>query len=140
MATWANIATTKQVEIIVEKYFHDTSSFNASAGIRSLSPLDKMYDTKVSGNPSSWLDSTWVNVNYLVFIGLVNYDYNDEAKELTEKTILFLGHDFERFGVLHEYYLPGNGEPVLNKGFQNWNFLVLNMVAWLDKKSVATEF
>lgn len=37
-------------------------------------------------------------------------------------------------------YLPDNGEPVLNKGFQNWNFLVLNMAAWLDDKEVVEEF
>lgn len=46
----------------------------------------------------------------------------------------------ERFGALHEYYLPDNDEPVLNKGFQNWNFLVLNMAAWLDGQPVIAEF
>ena len=51
-----------------------------------------------------------------------------------------LGRDYERFGALHEYYLPDNGEPVLNKGFQNWNLLVLNMAAWLDGKPFVTEF
>ena len=56
------------------------------------------------------------------------------------KTILLLGRDYERFGALHEYYLPDNGEPVLNKGFQNWNLLVLNMAAWLDGKPFVTEF
>jgi putative isomerase len=30
----------------------------------------------------------------------------DEARELAEKTILLPGRDFERFGALHEYYLP----------------------------------
>lgn len=140
MALWANIATREQAEIIVEKHFHDTTSFNAPAGIRTLSPLEKMYDTRASGNPSSWLGPIWINVNYLVFRGLVDYGYTDEAKELAEKTILLLGRDLERFGALHEYYLPENGEPVLNKGFQNWNFLVLNMAAWLDKKDVITEF
>ena len=35
---------------------------------------------------------------------------------------------------------PENGEPVLNKGFQNWNLLVLNMMAWLDGKPVVSEF
>ncbi|MGD0342572.1 MAG: trehalase family glycosidase [Bacteroidales bacterium] len=140
IAMWANIATKEQAEIIVRKQFHDTTSFNAPAGIRSLSPLEKMYDTRASGNPSSWQGPIWINVNYLVFRGLVNYGYIDEAKELAEKTILLLGRDFERFGALHEYYLPDNGEPVLNKGFQNWNFLVLNMAAWLDNKSVVTEF
>ncbi|MBN2613540.1 MAG: glycoside hydrolase family 37 [Bacteroidales bacterium] len=140
MAMWANIATPEQAKTMVEKHFHDTTSFNAPAGIRTLSPLEKMYDPRASGNPSSWLGPVWINVNYLVFRGLINYGYLDEAKELAEKTILLLGRDFERFGALHEYYLPDNGEPVLNKGFQNWNFLVLNMAAWLDKKPVVTEF
>ena len=66
--------------------------------------------------------------------------YTEEARELAEKTILLLGRDYERFGALHEYYLPDNGEPVLNKGFQNWNLLVLNMAAWLDGKEVISEF
>jgi putative isomerase len=140
MAMWANIATPQQAKMMVEKHFHDTTSFNAPAGIRTLSPLEKMYDTRASGNPSSWLGPIWINVNYLVFRGLINYGYYNEAKELAEKTILLLGRDFERFGALHEYYLPDNGEPVLNKGFQNWNFLVLNMAAWLDNKTVVTEF
>jgi len=35
---------------------------------------------------------------------------------------------------------PNNSEPVLNKGFQNWNLLVLNMAAWLDGKPAVTEF
>jgi putative isomerase len=140
MSMWSNIATEQQAKVMVEKHFYDTSSFNAPAGIRTLSPLEKMYDTRASGNPSSWLGPIWINVNYLVFRGLLNYGYIDEAQELAEKTILLLGKDFERFGALHEYYLPENGEPVLNKGFQNWNFLVLNMAAWLDNKTTIVEF
>ena len=50
------------------------------------------------------------------------------------------GSDYERFGALHEYYMPDNGEPILNKGFQNWNLLVLNMAAWLDGKETVNEF
>ena len=76
----------------------------------------------------------------LVFKGLLHYGYTEEARELAEKTILLLGRDYERFGALHEYYLPDNGEPVLNKGFQNWNLLVLNMAAWLDGKETVSEF
>ncbi len=140
MALWAGIATPEQAAEIVERQFRDTRSFNAAAGIRTLSPLEKMYDTRASGNPSSWQGPIWINVNYLVFRGLVRYGFTEEARELAEKTILLLGRDYERFGALHEYYLPDNGEPVLNKGFQNWNLLVLNMAAWLDGKPFVTEF
>ena len=140
MAMWSGIATEEQAKEMVEKHFHDTRSFNSPSGIRTLSPLEKMYNVRASGNPSSWQGPIWINVNYLVFKGLLNYGFLEEAKELAEKTILLLGNDYERFGALHEYYLPDNGEPVLNKGFQNWNLLVLNMAAWLDGKPMISEF
>ena len=140
MAMWASVATAEQAADIVRLHFNDTTSFNAPAGIRTLSPLEKMYNTKASGNPSSWQGPVWINVNYLVFRGLLNYGYTDEARQLAEKTVILLGRDFERFGALHEYYLPENGEPVLNRGFQNWNFLVINMIAWLEGRRYITEF
>lgn len=140
MAMWSGIATQEQAREMVEKHFHDKRSFNSPSGIRTLSPMEKMYNVRASGNPSSWQGPIWINVNYLVFRGLVNYGFTEEAKELAEKTILLLGRDYERFGALHEYYLPDNGEPVLNKGFQNWNLLVLNMAAWLDGKPMISEF
>lgn len=140
MSMWAGIATPSQAADIVRLHYRDTTSFNPPAGIRSLSPLEKMYNLRASGNPSSWQGPIWINVNYLVFRGLLNYGYTAEARELAEKTVILLGRDFERFGALHEYYLPENGEPVLNKGFQNWNFLVLNMIAWLEGRPTISEF
>ena len=140
MAMWAGIATAGEAKEMVLRHYKDTLSFNAPAGIRTLSQQEKMYNVKASGNPSSWQGPVWINVNYLVFRGLVRYGFVAEARELAEKTILLLGRDYERFGALHEYYLPDNGEPVLNKGFQNWNLLVLNMAAWLEGKPVVEEF
>ncbi len=140
MAMWSGIATPEQAKEIVERHYSDTLSFNCAAGIRTLSPQEKMYNTQASGNPSSWQGPVWINVNYLVFRGLLNYGYTKEARELAEKTILLLGRDFERFGALHENYMPDNGEPILNRGFQNWNFLVINMIAWLEGRQMITEF
>ena len=37
----AEIATPEQAKEIVRIHFHDTCSFNAPAGIRTLSPLEK---------------------------------------------------------------------------------------------------
>ena len=59
---------------------------------------------------------------------------------LTLKIIRLFGRDFERFEALHEYYQPENGEPILNRGFQNWNYLVLNTVAWLENTPTVEEF
>ena len=140
LAMWSGVATPEQAKLIVEKNFRDTNTFNAPFGVRTLSAMEKMYDVRATGNPSNWLGPIWINANYLTFRGLVKYGYNDDARALVEKTIRLLGHDFEKNGALHEYYLPESGEPALNKGFQNWNYLVLNMIAWYEGKPCVEEF
>lgn len=136
---WAEIATPEQAKRMVER-FKDERTFNAAYGVRTLSKLEKMYNVRASGNPSLWTGPIWGVSNYLVFRGLVKYGFKDEARELAEKTIKLFGRDFERSGALHEYYLPDSGEPVLNRGFQNWNYLVLNMAVWREGGAAVAEF
>ena len=65
----------------------------------------------------------------------------DSLKLKKDSTLVrYFLNDFERFGTLHEYYQPENGEPILNAGFQNWNYLVLNLTAWMENKKVIEEF
>jgi len=136
---WAEIATPEQAKRMVERY-RDTRTFNAPYGVRTLSKLEKMYNVRASGNPSLWTGPIWGVSNYLVFRGLVKYGFKDDARDLADKTIRLFGRDFERFGALHEYYLPDSGEPVLNRGFQNWNYLVLNMAVWREGREPVAEF
>lgn len=140
MALWAGIATPEQARRIVDENLLDERTFNAPYGVRTLSKLEKMYNVKASGNPSSWLGPIWGVSNYMTWRGLVNYGMTKEAKDLAAKTVVLFGRDYELNGALHEYYLPENGEPVLNKGFQNWNYLVINMLAWLEGREVVSEF
>ena len=136
---WAGVATAEQAERMRQRA-RDPRTFAAAYGIRSLSQLEKMYDLRASNNPSNWLGPVWGMSNYLVFRGLVKYGFDDDARELAEKTVRLFGRDLEASGALHEYYHPDNGEPIMTKGFQNWNFLVLNMIAWLNQRVPATEF
>jgi putative isomerase len=140
LAMWSGVATPEQAKQMVEKNLQDTNTFDAPYGIRSLSKMEKMYDLRATSNPSNWLGPIWVNANYFVFRGLVKYGYKNQARELAEKTIKLIGSDYEKNGVLHEFYLPDNGEPVMNPGFQDWNLLVLNMIAWYDGKPCIEEF
>jgi putative isomerase len=140
LALWAGIATAEQAERVVKEHYRNQKTFNAPAGVRTLSKMEKMYNVRASGAPSSWLGPIWGVSNYLTFRGLVRYGFNDDARELAEKTIRLFGRDIERFGAMHEYYQPENGEPILNRGFQNWNCLVLNMIAWLEGKEAVVEF
>ncbi|APA01018.1 MGH1-like glycoside hydrolase domain-containing protein [Flavobacterium commune] len=140
LALWSGIATPEQADRIVKEHYLNTKTFNAPAGVRTLSKMEKMYSLRSSANPSNWRGPIWGISNYMVFKGLVKYGYTKEATELAKKTIRLFGNDFQKNGALHEYYEPESGEPMLNKGFQNWNYLVINMIAWLENKKVVEEF
>jgi hypothetical protein len=140
LALWSGIATPEQADRIVKEHYSNTKTFNAQSGVRTLSKMEKMYSMRASANPSNWRGPIWGISNYMVFKGLKDYGFTKEAKELASKTIWLFGKDFEKSGALHEYYEPETGEPLLNKGFQNWNYLVLNMIAWMDGKQVVEEF
>ncbi|GEL11209.1 putative isomerase [Flavobacterium glycines] len=140
LALWAGIATPEQAERIVKEHYSNTKTFNSPSGVRTLSKMEKMYSLRSSANPSNWRGPIWGISNYMVFKGLEKYGYTKEANELAQKTISLFGKDFKKNGALHEYYEPETGVPMLNKGFQNWNYLVLNMVAWLEGKKAVEEF
>jgi putative isomerase len=140
MALWAGIASPEQAVRVAHEHYENPQTFGAPYGVRTLSKLEKMYNVRGTGNPSSWLGPIWGIANYLTFRGFVRYDLNDAARDLATKTIRLFGRDIERFGALHEYYQPENGEPILNRGFQNWNYLVLNMIAWLENTPTVEEF
>ena len=140
MALWAGIATPEQAQRMVKENLMDERTFNAPYGVRTLSRLEKMYNLRATHNPSNWQGPIWGISNYMVFRGLADYGFQREAREMAEKTIALYGYDLQKEGALHEYYNPETGEPIMNKGFQNWNYLVLNMLAWLEGRSVIREF
>jgi putative isomerase len=136
---WAGLATREQAGRMLERV-RDPRTFSASYGIRSLSRLEKMYDLRPSNNPSNWLGPVWGMSNYMVFRGLVKYGFDEDARDLATKTIRLFGRDLETSGALHEFYHPDTGDPIMTRGFLNWNCLVLNMIAWLDGRVAVAEF
>lgn len=140
MAMWSGIATEAQAERMVVQHLRNEESFAARYGVRTLSRQEKMYSVRATGNPSSWLGPVWGISNYLTWRALLKYDFEEDARALAEKTIELFALDVERSGAMHEYYEPESGTPVLNHGFQNWNYLVLNMLSWREGRTVVTEF
>lgn len=140
IALWAGVADEKQAKRIVYENMKNERLFWAKYGIRSLAKTEPMYCIVKSGNPSCWLGPVWGIVNYMCFRGLINYGFNEEARELAQKTVNLFGKDIEESGEMHEYYDPDTGAGVNNPGFQSWNLLVNNMIAWLETEKPVTEF
>lgn len=139
LALWAGVATPQQARRMAAEHYSNPATFGAVYGVRTLSRMEKMYNLRPMGNPSSWLGPVWGISNYLTWSGLVRYGLVEEARDLALKTVALFGRDLERFAALHEYYEPDSGEPVMNRGFQNWNHLVLNMLAWLEERPCVRE-
>lgn len=124
---FTGIATEAQARDMVRLHIEDAGTFMSPYGIRALARDEKMYNLEATNNPSNWLGAIWMVVNYVVFRGLMNYGYIDEAADLCERTLRLLGEDLRTSGELHEYYVPETGHPVMNPGFLNWNMLAINM-------------
>lgn len=129
MAMWADVAPLERAERMVRENLLKTKLFWGAYGVRSLAKTEPMYRVVRSGNPSCWLGPVWGISNYMVYRGLMDYGYAQEASELAEKTIALFGEDLMRCGEFHEYYDPDTGLGVNNEGFQSWNLLVNNIIA-----------
>ena len=140
MALWAGIASPERAARVIKENMLNERTFLGEYGIRSLSKLEKMHANWQSGNPSCWLGPMWGVANYMCFRALVNYGYTEEAKTLAETLVNVFGKDIETCGEMHEYYHCDTGEGIHGQGFQSWNLLVNNMIAWLDGEYSVEEF
>ena len=61
-------------------------------------------------------------------------------ERLATTLIALYGGDIAATGRMHEYYHPDTGEGLNNPGFQSWNLLVNNMIAWLEGRPTVEEF
>ncbi|MCD8068107.1 MAG: hypothetical protein LUE87_04315 [Lachnospiraceae bacterium] len=140
LVLWAGITDSERASRMVEENLTQERLFNGKYGVRTLAKTEPMYRVVASNNPSCWLGPVWGVSNYLCFRGLVQYGFDKEAADLAGKTIRLFGEDLRRSDQMHEYYDPDTGEGVMNPGFQNWNLLANNMIAWLEGREVMREF
>ncbi len=51
-----------------------------------------------------WRGSSWLNYNYLIYRGLLEYGFRDEAAELRRRTMVQIQHWYEQRGAIYEFY------------------------------------
>ena len=140
MALWAGIAPPERARRVIKENMLNRRTFLGKYGIRSLSRLEKAFLNVPSGNPSCWLGPVWAIASYMCFASLLAYGYKREAMSLGRKFIRMIGEDIEKSGQMHEYYHADSGIGLNNPGFQSWNLLVNNMIAYTEKRPVVREF
>ena len=136
---WAGFASREQAERMVERV-RDKRTFSAQYGVRTLSRLEKMYDLRATNNPSNWLGPIWGITNYLSIPRAAKVWIRRRCSHVggTDGCALRAGSRSQRESP--RVLPPRQRRPIVTKGFQNWNFLVLNMIAYLEGRQMVTEY
>ncbi|MGA2625124.1 MAG: trehalase family glycosidase [Bacteroidota bacterium] len=124
---------------MIRRYLWNNDYMLAPHGIRSLSKQDPDYNNENIIIPySNWQGPVWINANYLNFIGLRNYGFEHECRELAFTLGTMLSKDIDNNGSMHEDYNGDTGEPLaptaaqskggVFTGFVGWDLLLQNML------------
>jgi alpha,alpha-trehalase len=134
-----NLAPVNEGKEMIQRYLWNPDHMLTDFGLRSLSKQDKDYNNECMIIPySNWQGPLWINANFLYSIALVNYGFQEEAKQLAMKLAPVLLNDIKACGSMHENYDADTGAPLAPTaaqspggkftGFVGWNLLELNML------------
>lgn len=134
-----NLAPLNEGQEMIRRYLWNPNHMLSDFGLRSLSKQDPDYNNECMIIPySNWQGPLWINANFLFSIALVNYGFNEEAKQLAVKLAPVLLNDIKTCGSMHENYNAETGAPLaptaaqspggIFTGFVGWNLLEQNML------------
>lgn len=129
----------KDAERVIRQHLLNPAEMRSPFGFRSLAKSDPAYNNKAIINPySNWQGPLWVNANYLDWIALRRYGFEDESRWLAETLAAAIHRDIAKWGSMHEDYDAETGDgsaPTVEQspgrkfaGFVGWNLLAQDML------------
>jgi glycogen debranching enzyme len=94
---WAGIAGPERCARLVE-HLRDEREFATAF------PVPTVAADEPSFSDDMWRGPTWINVNYLIWRGLVRNGFAADARGLREVTLREIQRWYEQTGAIHEYY------------------------------------
>ncbi len=130
----AKAATKKQVKIMLEKYFYNPDEFYGKWIIPTMARSHEAFHDK----ELYWDGKVWPPVNFLVYLGLRNYDFpeaNQARQELIKKSKELLLYDWNERRYVRENYDTATGQGEIEKKsdhFYHWGGL-LGLVSFVEE-------
>jgi hypothetical protein len=121
----AHAATEEQAKRMVEEHLLNPREFWGEWVISSIARDDPAFKDQ-----NYWHGRTWGPMNYLVYLGLCNYEGDEiehARRELAQKSFTLFSMEWTEKGHVHENYnaITGNGDDVTNSDkFYHWGALL----------------
>ena len=125
----ARAATARQADRMVREHLLNPAEFWGDWAIPSIARSDPAFRDQ-----EYWRGRIWGPMNYLVYLGLRNYDQPAARRQFAEKSLRLFEQEWRRNGHVHENYnaLPGAGDDVSSSDrFYHWGAL-LGLPNWLE--------
>ncbi len=98
---FSGICDEKRAKYLVD-YLTDEDYFGTTFPVPSISKKECVFGTDM------WRGPVWINYNYMIIVGLMDYGYIDLARSIAKKTIEVLAFWYQHDGVIYEFYDPNN--------------------------------
>lgn len=126
----AHAATPQQARTMIEKHLLNPQEFWGEWIIPSIERSDPAFHDQ-----NYWRGRIWGPMNYLVYLGLTNYDDSQTRRQFAEKSYALFLKEWTQHRHVHENYnaIMGTGDDVRNSDrFYHWGAL-LGYVEYLEE-------
>lgn len=118
----AKVATQKQAETMMEKQYFNPAKFYGEFVIPSISRDDVAFMDN-----SYWRGRIWAPMNFLVYLGMRNYNIPEARKDLVDKSMTLFMKSWNENGSVFENYnsMTGRGDDKVSADpFYHWGALL----------------
>jgi hypothetical protein len=127
----AKAATPEQAARMVKEHLTNPDEFWGQYVIPSIARNDPAFKDQ-----QYWRGRIWGPMNYLVYLGLRNYDLPEARKDFAHKSYDLFLKEWKENGHVHENYnaITGSGDDVISSDrFYHWGAL-LGYVEWIERQ------
>ena len=128
------VATPGQAERMVKEHLLNPGEFWGDWVIPSIARSDPAFKDQ-----DYWRGRIWGPMNYLVYLGLLNYDQPGARRQFAQKSLALFNKEWTEKGHVHENYnaITGSGDDVSSSDrFYHWGAL-LGLIGYLEDAKAA---
>ncbi len=133
----AKVPSADAAKTMIDKHFMNEKEFMCEWIMPSNARNDSAFNDQ-----SYWRGRSWAPMNFLVYLGLRNYNLPDARKIMVDKSLALMIKSWNEKGAIYENYnaINGRGDDVKSSdAFYHWGAL-LGLISFMEKGELNGHF